>query len=102
MSLELRRFSKKGESMATKVRFSIPEREIEQTGITFRRTTDDGLHGDLTVRQNHLEWRPSGNTYVFKVTWKKFAEFAEGDKKKRILPKATTVKARKKLKGSAA
>ena len=88
--------------MSTKVRFSIPEREIEQTGISFKRSTDEGFHGELTIRQNHIEWRPSGNTYVYRVTWKQFADFAEEDRKKRVLPKATTVKARKKLKGSAA
>jgi hypothetical protein len=31
--------------MATRVRFSIPEREIENTGITFRRDVDDVRHG---------------------------------------------------------
>ncbi len=83
--------------MATKVRFAIPEREIEQTGITFKRIIDSGLHGELTIRQNHIVWRPKGNEYVFQVRWDKFAEYAE-TKGKRIRPKATTVKARKKLK----
>ena len=83
--------------MATKVRFAIPEREIEQTGITFKRVTDSGLHGELTIRQNHLVWRPKGNEYIFKVTWEKFAEFAE-DRGKRTFPKTTAVKAKKKLK----
>ena len=86
--------------MATKVRFAIPEREIEQTGITFKRTTDDGLHGELTIRQNDLIWRPKGNEYVFEVRWKKFATFAEA-KGKRKLPKTTSVKARKRLKSPA-
>jgi len=87
--------------MATKVRFSIPEREIEQTGITFRRTTDIGLHGELTIRQNDLIWRPRGNEYVFEVRWKKFAKFAE-EQGKRTLPKSSPVKARKRLKSPAA
>jgi hypothetical protein len=88
--------------MSTKVKFAIPEREIEQTGISFKRSTDEGFHGELTIRQNHLEWRPSGNTYVYRVSRRQFAQFAEEDPKKRVLPKATTVKARKKLKVSAA
>jgi len=86
--------------LATKVRFAIPEREIEQTGITFKRTTDDGLHGELTVRQNDLIWRPKGNEYVFEVSWKTFAKFAE-EEGKRKLPKTTSVKSRKKLKSLA-
>jgi hypothetical protein len=84
-------------NLATKVRFAIPERQIEQTGITFKRTTDNGLHGELTIRQNHIAWRPKGNEYVFEVSWKNFAKFAE-DRGKRVLPKATVVKAKKKLK----
>lgn len=83
--------------MATRVRFSIPEREIGNTGITFRRYQNDWLHGDLTIRQNHIEWRPNGNELIFKVDWYKFAEFVES-KGRRIRPKATVVKARKRLK----
>jgi hypothetical protein len=82
--------------MATKVSFAMPRREIEQTGITFRRKTDNGLHGELTVRQNHLVWRPKGNEYVFELTWEQFAEFAESGK--RIRPKMTAVKVKKSLK----
>ena len=85
--------------MATKVRFAIPEREIEPTGITFRRTTGSGLHGELTIRQNHIVWRPKGNEYIYQVRWESLAEFAEGNGK-RVLPKATPVKSRKKLKSS--
>ena len=85
--------------MATEVRFAIPEREIEQTGITFKRKTDLGIHGDITVRQNHVEWRPKGNEFIFRITWDKLAEFAENNGQ-RVRPKTTTVKARKKLKVS--
>ena len=87
--------------MATKVRFAIPEREIEQSGVTFKRDTDSGRHGELTIRQNHILWRPKGNEYIFKVSWEKFAEFA-ADKGKREFPKATPVRSRKRLKGSVA
>jgi hypothetical protein len=44
--------------MATRVKFAIPEREIENTGITFKRAVDARFHGDLTIRQNHIDWRP--------------------------------------------
>ena len=83
--------------MATQVRFAIPEREIEQTGITFKRKVDTGMHGELTDRQNHIEWMPKGNEFIFQVKWEKFAEFAEGHGR-RIRPKFTTVKSRKRLK----
>jgi hypothetical protein len=85
--------------MATKVRFAIPEREIEQNGVTFKRETDKGRHGELTVHQNHLIWRPKGNEYVFRISWEKLGEFAE-EKGKREYPKATVVKARKRLKNA--
>ena len=83
--------------MATKVRFAIPEREIEQSGVTFKRDTDAGRHGELTIRQNHILWRPKGHEYVFRVSWEKFGDFAEESGKK-ILPKMSVVRSRKKLK----
>jgi hypothetical protein len=86
--------------MATRVKFAIPEREIQNTGITFKRHRDEVLHGDLTIRQNHIDWRPKNNEFIFRVAWDKLAEFAEA-KGRRIRPKATAVKAKKKLKPAA-
>lgn len=83
--------------MATKVRFAIPEREIEQSGVTFKRDTDAGRHGELTIHQNDLLWRPKGNEYIFRVSWVNFGRFAV-ESGKRELPKATAVKSKKKLK----
>ena len=85
--------------MATRVKFSIPEREIEHTGITFKRDVDNELHGDLTIRQNHIDWRPKGNEFIYRIAWGKLAEFMEANGK-RIRPKTTAVKARKKLKSA--
>jgi hypothetical protein len=87
--------------LATRVKFAIPEREIENTGITFKRAVDSKFHGDLTIRQNHIDWRPVNNEFVYRVSWDKFAEFAE-DKGRRVRPKATVLKSRKKLKPSRA
>ena len=84
--------------MATKVKFAIPEREIEQNGVTFTRDTDAGRHGQLTIRQNHIVWRPRGKQYIFKVPWEAFARFAERERW-RELPRTTAVRARKRLKG---
>lgn len=83
--------------LATRVRFSIPEREIENTGITFRRIVDSELHGDLTICQNHIVWRPKNNELIYRVSWEKFAEFAV-EKGKNLRPKASAVKSKKKLK----
>ena len=82
--------------MATRVRFAIPEREIQNTGITFKRDVNNVLHGDLTIRQNDVEWRPTKNEFIYRISWGKLAEFAEANGK-RIRPKATAVKAKKKL-----
>jgi len=86
--------------MDTRLLFAIPELEIEQTGVTFKRKKGTITHGELTVRQNHLVWRPKGNEYVFNVTWEQLAKFAE-ENGKRVRPKKTPVKAKTKLKGSA-
>jgi hypothetical protein len=83
--------------LATRVRFAIPEREIENTGITFKREVNTVRHGELTIRQNDIDWRPKGNEFIYRVKWDKFAEFAV-DKGKRLRPKATVVKAKKRLK----
>jgi len=82
--------------MATRVRFAIPEREIENNGITFRRDVNDSRHGTLTVRQNHLDWRPANHEYIYRVSWDALARFAE-DNGSRIKPKATAVRANKRL-----
>jgi hypothetical protein len=83
------------------VKFAIPEREIENTGITFKRDLDNVLHGDLTIRQNHIDWRPKGNEFIYRVSWDKLAEFAE-TKGRHMRPKATVVKSKKKLKPAGA
>ena len=82
--------------MATTVRFAIPEREISNNGVTFVRKTSAGRHGSITIRQNHLEWLPSGGQHLYKIKWEMFAAFAE-KKGKRIRPKKTSVRARTKL-----
>jgi hypothetical protein len=87
--------------MDTRLWFAVPELEVKQTGVTFTRKKGNNTHGELTVRQNHIVWRPKGNEYVFNVTWEQLAQFAE-DNGKRVRPKTTPVKSKKKLKGSAA
>ena len=86
--------------MATKVRFAIPEREIEQSGVTFKRDTDAGRHGELTIRQNHVLWRPKNHEYVFRLTWEQLGSLAE-EHGKRLKPKMSPVKVKRTQKGSA-
>jgi hypothetical protein len=52
--------------MANSVKFSIPEREIDNIGVTFVRKKNGSKHGTITVRQNHLEWTPADHTYPFR------------------------------------
>lgn len=82
--------------MATRVKFAIPEREIENTGVTFNRDVNNERHGALTIRQNHLDWRPKGNELVYRISWDAFAGYAE-DHGRRVRPKTTAVRAKKKL-----
>ena len=86
--------------MATRVSFVIPRREIEQTGVTFKRVTDDGLHGELTIRQNHLIWRSRKEQYSYEVPWGDFEVYAVKNGRK-VRQKTTPVKGSKKLKDSA-
>ncbi len=85
--------------MATRVKFTLPEREIENTGITFRRILDEGLYGDLTIRQNYIDWRPTGNEFLHRISWDELARFAKSEGR-RIRPKATAVRAKKKLRSN--
>jgi hypothetical protein len=87
--------------MDTRLSFAVPLLEVQQTGVTFTRKKGTITHGELTVRQNHLVWRPKGNEYVFNVTWEQLAKFAE-ENGKRVRPKKFPVTAKTKLKGSAA
>ena len=82
--------------MATRVKFAIPEREIENTGVTFNRDVDGERHGALTIRQNHVDWRPKGNELVYRVSWDALARYAE-ECGRRVRPKTTAVRAKKKL-----
>jgi hypothetical protein len=70
--------------MANSVKFSIPEREIDNIGVTFIRKKNGGKHGTITVRQNHLDWTPADYTYPYRVTWEEFAAFCEdkGERRK--------------------
>jgi hypothetical protein len=82
--------------LATRVRFSIPEREIENSGVTFKRIVNGERRGFLTIRQNHLEWKPKNGKFIFRVKWDDFAVFAK-EKGKHLRPKTTAVTSKKRL-----
>jgi hypothetical protein len=82
--------------VATRVRFAIPEREIENTGVTFKRIVDGQRRGYLTVRQNHLEWKPKNGKFIYRVRWEDFATYAK-KKGKHVRPKTTAVSSKKRL-----
>jgi len=67
--------------VATKVRFSIPEREIENKGVVFVRLCNGKKHGSIRIRQNHIDWVPADHTYAHSISWEDFAKFAEGHPK---------------------
>jgi hypothetical protein len=83
--------------LATRVTFAIPEREIENTGITFKRRVDAAMYGEITVHQNHITWRPKNHKFVYRISWDVFADCAK-KYGKHLRPKASVVRAKKKLK----
>ena len=84
--------------MATTLKVTVPEHEVINSGVSFTRTVGRNKHGELTIRQNHIDWKPKGNEKVFSVTWKQFADFAEKFESKQ--PKTTVVKTKKRLRKS--
>jgi phage pi2 protein 07 len=61
--------------MAHDVKFSLPERTLGKSDVRFKISNDEGLMGTLCVSKGSLVWYPKGNTYGYKVSWKKFDEF---------------------------
>jgi pyridoxal biosynthesis lyase PdxS len=81
--------------LATTLKVTVPEHEVINSGVSFIRSKGRNKHGELTIRQNHIDWKPKGNEKVFSVTWEQFADFAEQFQSKQ--PKVTAVKAKKRL-----
>ena len=69
--------------MATKLSVSLPKTEITFSGITVERKENGELHGRLRIRQNYLDWLPTGHSKVYRVNWTEFADFAEGRNRKK-------------------
>jgi len=69
--------------MATKLSVSLPKTEITFSGVTIERKRNGELHGRLRIRQNYLDWLPTGHKKVYRVKWEEFAEFAEERNRKK-------------------
>lgn len=63
--------------MATKLSVSLPKTEIIFSGVTVERRHDGELHGRIRIRQNYIDWLPSGNQKVYRLRWDEFANYAE-------------------------
>jgi hypothetical protein len=75
--------STKEEQMATKLSVSLPKTEITFSGVTVERKCNGELHGWLRIRQNYLDWLPTGHKKMYRVKWEELAEFAEERNRKR-------------------
>lgn len=69
--------------MATKLSVSLPKTEITFSGVTVERKQNGELHGRLRIRQNYLDWLPTGHKKLYRVKWEEFAAFAEERNRKR-------------------
>ena len=64
--------------MPYEVKFNIPERPLGKADISFVVKNENGTLGTLLISVGSLVWFPSGTTYGHKMTWKQFADKAEG------------------------
>jgi len=69
--------------MATKLSVSLPKTEITFSGVTVERKHNGELHGHLRIRQNYLDWKPTGHKKLYRVKWEEFAAFAEQRNRRR-------------------
>jgi recombinational DNA repair ATPase RecF len=79
--------------MATKLSVSLPKTEITFSGVTVERKCNGVLHGRIRIRQNYIDWLPSGSKKVYRVKWQEFAELAE-ERNRRKRQAMTFVKAK--------
>ncbi len=87
--------------MATTLRVSLPKVEITFSGITVERKSNGELHGRIRIRQNYIDWLPSGHQKVYRVKWQEFADFAE-ERNRKKKQRMKFVKAKAAFAGSAA
>ena len=63
--------------MANVVKFAIPERKIDNTGITFSRSHNGYKHGDIRIRQNFIDW-PALNRLMADASQRRFDAVVDG------------------------
>ena len=59
-------------TMAHKVTFTLPRRELGREDIVFIVKKDDRRFGTLLISKGAVEWRPTNKVYRRKVSWDKF------------------------------
>lgn len=68
--------------MAHKVTFSLPERELGSSDITFVVMKDGDRFGTLHVSRGAIEWRPRSKQYHRKLSWSQFDKLMREQGKK--------------------
>lgn len=69
--------SSKLNTMAYKVKFTIPTIQLGKADIDFEVQTEEGVLGVLKISKGALVWVPRGKKIGYKVRWGKFDEFAQ-------------------------
>jgi hypothetical protein len=70
--------------MATKLSVSLPKTEITFSGLTVERRHNGQLHGRIRIRQNYIDWLPSGSKKVYRIKWDEFAHFAQQRNRRKV------------------
>lgn len=59
------------------IHFELPKRAIVNADAQFHVYSDEKLLGSLYVSRGTVEWRPSGFTSGFHLTWEAFGELMQ-------------------------
>lgn len=66
--------------MAThEVDMTLPKRELGRADAIFEVKADGATVGALHISRGAVVWFPAGNTYGYKLGWKKFDELMQGN-----------------------
>ncbi|MCK9392167.1 MAG: hypothetical protein M0Q01_11455 [Syntrophales bacterium] len=60
--------------MAHKVKMDVPTIEMGKADAVFSVKQDGETLGALHISRGAIVWFPAGNTFGYKLSWKKFAE----------------------------
>jgi hypothetical protein len=60
---------------------------------TAERKCNGALHGRIRIRQNYIDWLPTGHQKMYRLKWEEFAAYAE-DRNRKKKQRMTFVKAK--------